>query len=248
MNDRRILRGIKTAVLCAGMLAASPATALAGHIQISGPGLAGGQYVAVVKDAADIYVSMDSYDILKTAADGEYFHILDDEGGGWMEVQVGDAVGYLSAERVDIEDAEAYKESEEAQASQIQAQAAAAYDYRQVIVNFAKQFLGCRYRYGGNDPNTGVDCSGFVRYVMQNAAGVAMQRSSVSQAAQGMSISADQMRPGDLVFYGSGSRINHVAIYAGDGQVVHASTYKTGVKMSPWNYRTPIRIVNVLGD
>ena len=83
---------------------------------------------------------------------------------------------------------------------------------------------------------------------MKNSAGVTLNRSSRSQATQGVAVSAEQMRPGDLLFYGSGSYINHVAMYIGDGQVVHASTYKTGVKTSPWNYRAPIKIVNVLGD
>ena len=64
---------------------------------------------------------------------------------------------------------------------------------------------------------------------------------------QGTAISADQMQPGDLIFYGSGRGINHVAMYIGDGKVVHASTERTGIKTSPWNYRTPVKIVNVLG-
>ncbi len=55
------------------------------------------------------------------------------------------------------------------------------------------------------------------------------------------------MRPGDLIFYGNGRRINHVAMYIGDGQVVHASTERTGIKTSPWNYRAPVKIVDVLG-
>ena len=55
------------------------------------------------------------------------------------------------------------------------------------------------------------------------------------------------MQPGDLIFYGSGKGINHVAMYIGDGKVVHASTERTGIKTSPWNYRTPVKIVNVLG-
>lgn len=118
---------------------------------------------------------------------------------------------------------------------------------RQDLVQYALQFVGGRYRAGGNDPNTGADCSGFVRYVMQNGAGVSMNRSSTAQSSQGVQISAGQMQPGDLLFYGSGSRINHVAMYIGDGQVVHASTYSTGIKTSPWNYRTPVRIMNVLG-
>ena len=64
---------------------------------------------------------------------------------------------------------------------------------------------------------------------------------------QGTAISAVQMQPGDLIFYGSGRGINHVAMYIGDGKVVHASTERTGIKTSPWNYRTPVKIVNVLG-
>ena len=67
------------------------------------------------------------------------------------------------------------------------------------------------------------------------------------QSKQGTAISADQMQPGDLIFYGSGRGINHVAMYIGDGKVVHASTERTGIKTSPWNYRTPVKIVNVLG-
>lgn len=118
---------------------------------------------------------------------------------------------------------------------------------RQEVVNYALQFVGGRYKAGGSDPHTGADCSGFVKYVMQNGAGVSMNRSSREQACQGVTISASQMQPGDLLFYGSGSGINHVAMYIGNGQIVHASTYSTGIKTSAWNYRTPVKIVNVLG-
>lgn len=118
---------------------------------------------------------------------------------------------------------------------------------RQEVVNYALQFVGGRYRAGGSDPHTGADCSGFVKYVMQHGAGVSMNRSSRQQASQGVAISASQMQPGDLLFYGSSSGINHVAMYIGDGQIVHASTYSTGIKTSTWNYRTPVKIVNVLG-
>lgn len=118
---------------------------------------------------------------------------------------------------------------------------------RQDVVDYALQFVGNPYRYGGSDPNTGVDCSGFTRYVMQNAAGVSLNRSSSSQATQGRTVSAAEMQPGDLIFYGNGSRVNHVAMYIGDGQIVHASTERTGIKVSNWNYRTPVRIASVLG-
>ncbi len=61
-------------------------------------------------------------------------------------------------------------------------------------------------------------------------------------------MSADQMQPGDLIFYGGGSGINHVAMYIGNGQIVHASTESTGIKLSDWNYRNPVKIMNVLGS
>ena len=93
----------------------------------------------------------------------------------------------------------------------------------------------------------GTDCSGFTSYVLEHAGGVDMNRSSRSQAAQGTQVSAEQMQPGDLVFYANGSRINHVGLYIGDGQIVHASTERTGIKISPWTYRNPVKIVSVLG-
>lgn len=118
---------------------------------------------------------------------------------------------------------------------------------RENVVNYALSFLGGPYRYGGNDPRTGVDCSGFTRFVLGNAAGIQLPRSSGSQAFQGTPVSADQMQPGDLLFYSGGGGINHVAMYIGSGKVVHASTYETGIIVSEWNYRSPVRIVNVIG-
>ena len=138
--------------------------------------------------------------------------------------------------------AEAAAAAEEAASAEAQEEA-----IRAQVVDYALSFVGGRYVYGGNDPHSGVDCSGFTRYVLGNAAGVALGRSSRDQAAEGTTVSAEQMQPGDLLFYGSGSHVNHVAMYIGDGKVVHASTERTGIKTSPWNYRTPVKIVNVLG-
>ena len=121
-------------------------------------------------------------------------------------------------------------------------------DLRSEIVTYALQFVGNRYKYGGTNPNTGVDCSGFTSYVMRHAAEVELPHSSGGQSRLGRQVSSSEMRPGDIISYGSGKRINHVALYIGNGQIVHASTEKTGIKVSRWNYRTPVRIVNVLGD
>lgn len=111
---------------------------------------------------------------------------------------------------------------------------------RNKVVNYGLQFVGGRYVWGGTNPNTGADCSGFVQYVMRNAAGVSLPRTSREQAKTGRSISSSEMRPGDLIFYtGSNGVVNHVAMYIGNGQVVHAASRKSGIKISTWNYRKP---------
>lgn len=140
----------------------------------------------------------------------------------------------------------AEEESSEERARMLAATASA--NKRQRVVEYALTFLGGPYRYGGNDPRTGVDCSGFVRYVLSNAAGVNISRTSASQANEGVAVNDILMQEGDLLFYSEGGRINHVAMYIGGGKVIHASSVKTGIKISPWNYRAPVKIVNVLGD
>lgn len=251
-NNKRWYRlGIAVCGLCMTFFSPLRAEASA-EGQIMGP-LTGDSVAYVSSESADIYVSMDSWDILKTASAGESFDINKTVDGGWLEVCVGDGVGYVSGEQVGIcgrQDLETVLQNLEAvqQKEEAEARAAAADALRQQVVDFALQFVGCRYVYGGTDPHTGVDCSGFARYVMQNAAGVYLERTSGSQACQGATVGADQILPGDLVFYGKGGHVNHVAIYIGSGQVVHASTEKTGVKISNWAYRPPLRIARVLGN
>ena len=119
---------------------------------------------------------------------------------------------------------------------------------RAQIANYAVQFVGNPYVWGGTSLTNGADCSGFTMSIMAHF-GVSLPHSSSAQAGCGRSIKSSQMRPGDLVFYsGSGGGINHVALYIGNGQVVHASSKRTGIKISSWNYRSPSKIVNVLGD
>ncbi len=116
------------------------------------------------------------------------------------------------------------------------------------IANTAVQYVGYPYVYGGNSLTGGIDCSGFAQQILAKF-GVSLPRTSREQANCGRGISSSEMRPGDLIFYaGSSGTINHVAIYIGNGQVCHASNAKTGIKISTWNYRSPARIRNVLGD
>lgn len=126
------------------------------------------------------------------------------------------------------------------------------------IANFALQYVGNPYVYGGTSLTNGADCSGFVQTVFAHF-GIKLLRVANDQmhgpssyyislgykAATTVSIS--EMKPGDLVFYGSGNYASHVAIYIGNGQIVHASNSrpypKGGIKVSQYNYQTPLRIV-----
>jgi len=104
------------------------------------------------------------------------------------------------------------------------------------IVNYAKKFLGVRYVYGGNGPNS-FDCSGFTRYVDANF-GIYLERVASDQAAQGVKISKGALRPGDLIFFntgGGGGYINHVGIYIGNGSMIHASSGAGRVMISDIN-------------
>lgn len=116
---------------------------------------------------------------------------------------------------------------------------------RNAIVAYARQFLGNPYVFGGTSLTNGTDCSGFTQGVFANF-GITTGRSSRDQAANGREIAIDAAQPGDLLFYASGSYINHVALYIGGGQVIHASNSTTGICISPYNYRTPCKAVTFL--
>ncbi len=118
---------------------------------------------------------------------------------------------------------------------------------RASLVQYAKQFLGNRYVYGGSSLTGGTDCSGFSMSVFAHF-GYGLPRTSGAQAASTRSISSSEARPGDLFFYSNGSRINHVAIYIGGGMVIHASTPRSGIKISNAYYRSPAKIGRVISD
>jgi len=118
---------------------------------------------------------------------------------------------------------------------------------RASIVEYAKQFLGNRYVYGGTSLTNGTDCSGFTMRVFGHF-GYGLPRTSGSQAAATTSISSSQAKPGDLFFYSNGSRINHVALYIGGGMVIHASNPRSGIKISSAYYRSPAKIGRIIRD
>lgn len=118
------------------------------------------------------------------------------------------------------------------------------------IASYAQQFVGNPYRYGGNSLTSGIDCSGFTQQIMAKF-GYSISRTSSSQSGDGRAVSTSNLRAGDLVFYGDGGSIDHVALYIGGGQVVHASNSapypRGGIKISNVNYRTPICARRIIG-
>ncbi len=97
------------------------------------------------------------------------------------------------------------------------------------IVATAKKYLGYKYVYGGSSPSTGFDCSGFTSYVFKQH-GISLSRTAAGQYSNGVAVSRANLQPGDLVMFGKSS-ITHVAIYIGGGQIIHASTPSTGVRI-----------------
>lgn len=117
-------------------------------------------------------------------------------------------------------------------------------DIQMEICEFARQFVGNPYRWGGTSLTKGADCSGFTLSVYANY-GVSLPHSSKAQANCGTRVDLSEVQPGDLIYYG-GSNIHHVAMYIGNGQVVHAQSTNTGIVVSSMYYNTPTKAVRVL--
>ena len=176
----------------------------------------------------------------------EVLEVLD----GWVKIEFDESgegdgddeisAAYVSSEFVEVR----YALSEAIKFSPTEESAS----LRSRIVNYAMKFLGNPYVWGGTSLTKGADCSGFTMSVMKNF-GISLPHYSGSQAKSGKRIKSSEMRPGDLVFYGnSRGKINHVAMYIGNGQVINAASRRSGIKISTWNYRTPICIVDVIGN
>ena len=143
---------------------------------------------------------------------------------------VSEVQGYQEAK------AEAARKAEEER----KAAEAARLEMRQGIVDFALQFVGNPYVYGGTSLTNGADCSGFVMSVFAEF-GYELPRVAAAQCSASEKKSIADIEVGDLVFYGEGC-IDHVALYIGDGKIVHASTAATGIKVSDYDYRAPAAV------
>lgn len=168
----------------------------------------------------------------------EVLEVLD----GWVKINVDSDEGYVSSDYVSIA-----TELPKAQTMTEVRYGQGVSDVRVSLVSYATQFVGNPYVWGGTSLTRGADCSGFVMSVFANY-GISLPHSSRAQANCGTKISASDAQPGDLFFYGNGSSINHVAIYIGGGRVVHASSPKSGIKISGAYYRTPVKVVRVINN
>ncbi len=223
-----------------------------------------------VRQSPDIEASRIGY-----LDNGEKAKLLENDGE-WMKVEYADGqAGWVAGEYVTIEEeflhaksiAEEQAELEaqrKAAARAAQSEAAAPEDttitvsapasystneeLRSSIVEYAKQFLGNSYRSGGRSLESGTDCSGFTCYLFAEF-GYSLSRTPQGQwTSNGRSISAEEAQPGDIVCYSSnGSKCTHVALYLGDGQIIHSANSRRGVVIDSIYYDdTYIGVKNVI--
>lgn len=180
-------------------------------------------------------------EIITTMAEGEYLEVVE-VMDGWIKVLLDDEEGYISAEYAQI------KENLDTAITMTELlYGEGVSDVRVELCQYAKQFIGNPYVWGGTSLTKGADCSGFTLSVFKKY-GISLPHYSVSQSQMGTKVSLNDAKAGDLVFYAKGNTVNHVAIYLGNGQVVHASSPRTGIKISNVGYRTIHSIRNIIGD
>ena len=166
----------------------------------------------------------------------EVLEVLD----GWVKISLSSyEVAYVAAEYVEVGYSlvEAIKFEPVSEATL----------FRQNVVNYALQFLGNPYVWGGTSLTRGADCSGFVQSVLANY-GIWVPRVSRQQAGAGVAVNSQTLKPGDLVFYGTGGVVNHVAMYIGNGQIVHAISESRGIGITSMWFSTPMGYRNVIGE
>ncbi len=204
------------------------------------------------------------YSVVDTFKKGDTAELLE-QGNEWMKIRFNDGgktkTGYVYATYVKVTGEPKYGETlaeekeriaaekkaaaEAAAKAEAEKKAAAEQSKRnkaKQVADYAKTAVGTAYVWGGTNMKSGVDCSGLC-YAAYKAYGYTLPRVSRDMAASSALLSVTpnttNLKAGDLVFYASGGRVDHVAMYIGDGKVVHASDYNTGVIISRYNYRTP---------
>ena len=173
-------------------------------------------------------------EVVTQISKGVELEFLEDQGE-WIKVSIDGEEAFISSEYVVVEEK---LDTAITMTELLYGQGVS--DVRVDLVEYAKQFLGNPYVWGGTSLTNGADCSGFVLSVFKKY-GITLSHSSRAQANEGTKISTSELKPGDLVFYGNGSgTINHVAIYIGGGQVVHAVNESLGIAVTSTTYTGPV--------
>ncbi|MBP9997056.1 MAG: C40 family peptidase [Lachnospiraceae bacterium] len=181
-------------------------------------------------------------EILTVMGEGESVEVLEDESEGWIKVLVDEDEGYISAEYAEVKE-----ELDTAVTMTELMYGEGVSDVRVDMCQYAKQFIGNRYVWGGTSLTKGADCSGFVLSIYAKY-GYSLPHSSRAQSQMGKKVSLSEAKPGDLVFYSKGGHVNHVAMYIGGGQVIHASNPRTGIRVSAVGYRSITTIRRIIND
>lgn len=117
-------------------------------------------------------------------------------------------------------------------ASSVSSVSTAVVDKTETLINNAMQLIGVRYRWGGNTPQSGLDCSGFVRYVFNDTFGFLLPRKSAQMSKVGLEIGKEELRPGDLVFFNTMRHaFSHVGIYVGNNKFIHAPSKGKSIRV-----------------
>ena len=160
--------------------------------------------------------------------------VVETEDAGWSKVNVNGVSGYIATSLLSATKQETSRSSTVRKSTDTQVQeqttaneSATSSGNGAAVVAKAKSFIGSKYVYGGSSPSTGFDCSGFTSYIYKQF-GVSLNRTAAGQYSNGTAVSRANLQPGDLVMFGK-SGINHVAIYAGGGMIVHAASSSRGV-------------------
>lgn len=203
-----------------------------------------------------------------TVVAGEYLEIEEEENNGWYKVNINNLVGYVSAEyvkvintlpvAVEIVEVQVAKPSNPAgtgAGSSKNTYKGPSFDASTLdqtvsqtaknLIEYSMQFLGNPYVYGGNSLTNGTDCSGFAKLIFAQF-GYSLPRSSSDYINVGTRIPYTSAKPGDILVYKYGNSIGHVAIYIGNGQIVHASTPSGGIRIGNAYFTTPYCAVRVI--
>ena len=103
-----------------------------------------------------------------------------------------------------------------------------------LIMN-AMSLIGLSYRFGGNSPTQGLDCSGFMQYIFNRSMGITLPRTSAEMATVGQQVDRANLKPGDMVFFGSGGRVSHVGMYIGNDRFIRAPRTGRDIEITSMN-------------